>query len=535
MADIKNNFFITAFLLAVVMVVSIVSKFSLVYSIQIAIFLILLTSTLFLLNNYKSKLNSYILPSAALLIVCYISYANADFQVNTRDYTFVLVSALFAGFNMTFLPLDMKKKIFFVPLFIALWLAMMLFSRFVANPQSFLTVDNFYDAVALNINVIAGFLVLVYPLFFVFIKEKKNQNVFTVIMIFVLMAIVITRCRVAIAVAFLLTLIFLLQYRKNNYIKILICLFGLLLVASIGYISFLKSDFNSLAERIVWWKTAYIIFKQNIFFGCGLGNYAVLFKTFRPELVLNTLFAHNIIMQFLADTGIVGLLSFIALIASFYIKVIDRIIEENDNYFYIVIALSITAFLIVNLIDYSFFVPANMLMFFVIMCSVFDAEPVKRTKQKMSVYILAVLVLYIGAVTIKPVIGHIHYKKGIEYYIQDQYRLAIEEFEEAAKYDPKNPEYYTQLGKGYFALYDMVRGDKGQEYADKSIAYNKKALELYKNSSQIRSYLASTYWNMGKKEEAIHYIKEAIVYDRFNPNLEEYLQMIEKNELTAES
>ncbi len=530
MLETKNNFFVTAFLLAVIMVVSIVAKFSLVYSIQIAVFLILLTSTLFLLNNYKIKLNSYVLPSAALLIICCISYANADFQVNVRDYTFVLASALFAGFNMTFLPMDMRKKVFFVPLFIALWLSMILVSRFIANPQSFLTVDEFYDAVALNINVIAGFLVLVFPLFFLFIKEEKNRKVFIAMMVFVLGAIVLTRCRIAIAISFLLMFIFLLQYRKNNYIKILICLFALLLVASLVYISFLKSDFNSFSERLVWWKTAYIIFKQNILFGCGFGNYAVLFKTFRPELVLNTLFAHNIIMQFLSDTGILGLLSFVAIIISFYVKVIDRIIDEEDNYFYIVITLSITAFLIINLIDYSFFVPVNMMMFFLIMCSVFNAEPEKRQKRKMNIYIMTVLILYVAAVTIRPVIGYIHYKKGIEYYVQDQYRLAIEEFEQALKYDTKNPEYYTQLGKGYFALYDRFRGENAKEYADKSIENNKKALELYKNSSQIRSYLASMYWNLGNKEEALHYIKEAIAYDRFNPNLGEYLQMIRKSE-----
>ncbi len=529
MTETKNNFFITSFILAVVMIVSIVSKFSLVYSIQIAIFLILLSSTFFLLNNYKIKINSFVIPSAILLIVCCISYSFADFQANARDYIFVLISALLAGLNITFLPVDMKKKVLAVPLFIALWLSMILFSRFVSDPHSFLSVDEFYDAVALNINVIAGFLVLVYPLFFIFIKEKKNQNVFTAMMIFVLFAIVLTRSRIAIGVAFCLTFVFLLEYRKNIFVKILIGLFVLFLLASLGYISFLKSDFHSISERIIWWKTAYMIFKQNIFFGCGLGNYAVLFQNFRPELVLNTLFAHNIIMQFLSDTGILGLLSFVAIIVSFYVKVIDGIIAEKDNYFYVVIALSITAFLIINLVDYSFFVPANMMMFFIIMWSVFDAEPEKRKKSTANVYILTVLLLYIAAVTIKPVIGHIHYKKGIEYYVQDQYRLSVEEFEQAVKYDDKNPEYYTQLAKSYFALYDRLRGEKGQKYAEKSVEYNKKALELYKSSSQIRSYLSSIYWNLGDKENAVKYIEEAIVHDKFNPNLKEYLRQIKNS------
>lgn len=532
MSETKNNFFITALVLAIVMVVSIVSKFSLVLSIQIGIFLLILISSLFLLNNYKIKLNSYVIPSAAFVIVCYISYVNADFQVNVRDYIFVLLAAILAGFNMTFLSLDMKKKVFFVPVFIALWLSMILYSRFIADPHSFFTVDDFYEAIALNINVIAGFLVLVYPLFFVFIKDKKNTKSFTAIMIFVLGGIVLTRSRIAILAAFILTVIFLLGYRKNKYVKILIGLFILLLIASIVYISFLKSDFNSISERIIWWKTAYLIFKQNILFGAGLGNYAILFKAFRPELVLNTLFAHNIAMQLLSDTGIFGLISFMALTICFYVRVIDGIIEDTDAYFYFVVALSITAFLAVNIFDYSFFVPANMMVFFIILCSVFYSRPEKRTKGRMNGYILAVFILYIIAVTVKPIVAYIHYKNGLEYYVQDQYKLSIEEFETAIEYDKKNPEYYTQMAKSYFALFDKYRGEEGQIYADKSIEYNLKALSLYKNSSQIRSYLSSTYWNLGDKDNALKYIEEAIAYDKFNPNLTEFLQQIKNSQET---
>ena len=94
------------------------------------------------------------------------------------------------------------------------------------------------------------------------------------------------------------------------------------------------------------------MFKKNIFFGCGLGNYTVLFKTFRPELVLNTLYAHNIILELLAEIGIFGILSFIALVGSFYIKIINKIAEKKDVSFYIPVFFSVTTFLIMNLLNY---------------------------------------------------------------------------------------------------------------------------------------------------------------------------------------
>ena len=78
------------------------------------------------------------------------------------------------------------------------------------------------------------------------------------------------------------------------------------------------------------------------------------------------------------------------------------------------------------------------------------------------------------------------------------------------------------MSRAYFALYDKMR-EVGQIYADKAIEYNKKAIELYKNSGDLRASLASIYWNKGQKELALKTMQEAIKYDRFNPYFEENL------------
>ena len=525
----KNNFIVLAFILSAITVISIVSKFSFILSTQIAIFVILLITAIFLINNYKFKINSYVIPSMFFLLVGAISYVNADFQTNVRDYIFILASALLAGFNFTFLPREMKKKVFIVPIFIALWLSMIIFSKFVSNPRGFFNDYDFYTVIALNINVIAAFLVLVYPLFFIYIKEKINTNVFISMAIFVLFAIFLTRSRVAILSAFVLTIIFLFLYRKNKYVKLLIALSVLLLVSSIIYVSILKSDFGSASERLVWWKTAYLIFKENIFFGSGLGNFSVLFKAFRPERVLNTLYVHNIIMQLLSDVGIFGLLGFVSVMVCFYVKVVDKVIEGKDTFFYVAVSLSVTFFIIMNMFDYGFFVPANMLMFFMLVASVFYANPSKLKKERINSYVLAAAVFVCCVVIVRPVISQIHYKKGIEYYIANQYKTAVEEFELAIKYDKKNPEYYAQVSKSYFALYDKHRGEIGKIYADNAIKYNKKAIDLYKHGAQLRASLASIYWNIDKKEEALSAIRDALKYDKYNPYFEEYYFQIKNS------
>jgi len=511
------------FILSAIIVISILSKFSFLLSIQVSIFLILLLLSLILINNYKIKINAYIFLSVLLILASFFSYINADFKINVRDYIIILSSALLAGFNFSFLSIDFKKKVFFVPVFISLWLSMILFTRFISAPQTFFIVDNFYESIALNINVIAGFLVLVYPLFFIFIKENKNVKVFIAMMLFVLLAIFLTKSRISILLSLLSTIAFLLEYRKNKYIKFLIGLGFILLVSAILYASFLKSNFSSIPHRLIWWKTAYLMFKENIFFGCGLGNYTVLFKAFRPELVLNTLYAHNIVLELLAEIGIVGLLSFVFFIGAFYVKLIDKVIEGKFLSFYMPVAFSVTSFLIMNLVDYSFFVPANMLMFFIILSSIFDLDLQKTQKSKINIIVLIVVYSVFASFIVKPVIGQIYYKKGIDFYVSNQYKLAIEEFEKAINFDRNNPEYYAQVSRSYFALYDKMRGEVGQLYADKSIEYNKKAISLYKSSGDLRASLAAIYWNIGQQDFALKTMQEAIKYDKFNPYFEENL------------
>ena len=525
----KSKSVIIAFMLSVLMVVSILSKFSFVPSIQIAIFLLALLLFIYLLNTNKIKFNSYIVTAILLFAAGCLSYIGADFKVNVRDYLIILSSALMAGFSFSFLSAEWKKKVFIVPIFIALWLSMILFIKFLTNTQGFFYGDNFYENLPLNVNVVAGFLALVYPLFFIYIKGQKNSKAFMVMTIFVLFAILLTRCRIVILLSFISTFIFLLEYRKSKIGKGLIALSIILLVGSMIYVSILKSSSNNVADMITWWKTALLIFKENIFFGCGLGNYENLFKAFSPEQTVNTLFAGNIFMQLLAETGVVGILSFVTLLLSFYKNFIDRVIEGKDLSFYVYITLAVTSFIIINLVDYSFFVPANMLMFFIIFSSMFHIETEIRKKSKISFYVCLAIYAFMVFSFAKPVIANNYYKKGIDSYVKGYYKLAIEEFEKSINLDKKNPEYYAQVSRAYFGLYDKNRGEQGQLYADNSIKYLQKAIELNKYSAQLRISLASVYWNNDKKEEALNTIQEAIKYDKYNPVYEEYYYQIKNS------
>ena len=151
----------------------------------------------------------------------------------------------------------------------------------------------------------------------------------------------------------------------------------------------------------------------------------------------------------------------------------------------------------------------------------FSGETAKNNKGKIITLILVPLYVITVIFLIRPVIADIHYKKGIDFYVAGHYKMCIDEFDKAISFDKKNPEYYALVSRAYFALYDKMRNEAGQLYADKAIEYNKKAIELYKYGAQLREALASVYWNNGKNEEALKAMQEAVKYDRFNPYYEE--------------
>lgn len=114
MQEIKrNNFIVTAFILSLIMIlsVSIFSAITFYSSVQILIFTVILINAIFVINNYKFKLNGlYVFSLLFLIIVSISSCFNCDFQTNSRDNLFILLSSVLAGFSFIFINNDIKKK-----------------------------------------------------------------------------------------------------------------------------------------------------------------------------------------------------------------------------------------------------------------------------------------------------------------------------------------------------------------------------------------------------------------------------------------
>ncbi len=108
---------------------------------------------------------------------------------------------------------------------------------------------------------------------------------------------------------------------------------------------FTKPSF-SVEKRLTYWKETANIIRSHPFLGVGVGNFHL--KESRTS--------HNSYLQIWAETGILGIVCWLWIVALFIRRSIKNISLKKEKYFYAGIFAGGVSFLLHNLIDFSFFV-----------------------------------------------------------------------------------------------------------------------------------------------------------------------------------
>lgn len=108
--------------------------------------------------------------------------------------------------------------------------------------------------------------------------------------------------------------------------------------------------------RLDIWQAAVVMFLNHPFLGVGYGNYRFLSANLVPYAEQGSLEAHNLYLEFLAETGLVGFLSFIALLGAFLFLSLKSMRERDPLSRIIAFGVcgAITATLIHGMVDYLF-------------------------------------------------------------------------------------------------------------------------------------------------------------------------------------
>ena len=125
---------------------------------------------------------------------------------------------------------------------------------------------------------------------------------------------------------------------------------------------------SSTSYRVRIWLGSLAMLKDFGFSGVGYGSEA--FNTIYPAYAMHGVYAqhaHNLFLQILCDSGIVGLLVFLGLIVSFYRMMLTAIRHTSDSRARVLQIGGVSAvsgFLVQSLTDYTFYNYRVMLLFF---------------------------------------------------------------------------------------------------------------------------------------------------------------------------
>jgi O-antigen ligase len=210
---------------------------------------------------------------------------------------------------------------------------------------------------------LGGFLILVFPLSMgYYVANYKNINVplfkrplknslLMVPVLFILAALFLTRSLGPILSILMASLIILgsQQAKKNRLLAFLfwlmLCCLALLVCVRSCSTGYWRNPIFSLGQRQLYWQNTFKIIKMFPWQGVGPGNLPFV----------GSWFSHNSYLQLWAETGVFGLLSFLAFIFACWHNWL-----KSGGYKDIVcltIAIAVLGFLIHNLIDFTFFLP----------------------------------------------------------------------------------------------------------------------------------------------------------------------------------
>lgn len=283
-------------------------------------------------------------------------------------------------------------------------------------------------------------------------------------------------------------------------------------------------DSGTFESRILFWKNSLLMWKDNMFFGVGLGNWQIQFSkyglnNFKDYAILNgesTLQRpHNDFIWILCETGILGLLAYLLIFGLIFYQLYCLIrkatsSEEKWKFFFIFSALA--GYMVISFFDFPYERIEHqviiMLLFALVSAAYFQKTNATTRNFGRFLFILIIPVAYSFLVTLYRFKGEKHAVKMYAAKITQNWNETIYESKKANSYfyrlDNTSMPLTWYEGIGHF---NENRPEESQECFEK-------AYQLTPYNIQVITNLASTYQANGKIDEAIALYNDALKISR---------------------
>lgn len=273
-------------------------------------------------------------------------------------------------------------------------------------------------------------------------------------------------------------------------------------------VDFIKA--GNVPDRISWWLSAFEMIKQRPLFGFGLASFHDVYNQYRradykaqddSQFLTTPESAHNDYLDIAVNQGLIGLISYLAIIV-FLFYIVDKIIYNpksgNENYH---ITLALKGALMVYLIQafFNFGVIATLSIFYILMGMTANLNITKNIKtikipnplRYFLVILLATGITYYSSFTFKEAAAEYYLKNAESSTMQNNLGNKIINYQSAVNQEPLMYEYRQFIAD--FAL-------KNSSDADLKPSSQLKMLELamanYQFAIKINANHPSVFYNL---------------------------------------
>lgn len=287
-----------------------------------------------------------------------------------------------------------------------------------------------------------------------------------------------------------LIFIFFLSLKGNFSIKKRLGIFTLIFVAVIGLIVWKRNDF-SVSSRMEYLQAAWKLLKNHPWLGNGIDTFRYLSPqyTYHPAY---SGYVHNSYLQIWCETGILGFIAILWLLAIFIRKFfISLNAEKNENRRIMIVAWAggLVAFFIDNLTNVTLLSPEAALFGWIILAA-FQAESSSSTKERsrISPVVLGVVLAGVLIQGLIKIDAARYCQKAMEALDQRNYVSSYSFAEKAQELDPTNQNFPAIKGLNHLRIYELS-GDT---------SFLQKAKDNFQESARLSPYYYPNYVMLGK-------------------------------------
>ena len=383
-------------------------------------------------------------------------------------------------------------------------------------------------------NPLAGFLLLPISLLlpiFIFTTNLKKNIFLGFLSILTLGGFILTVSRGAMSIFILVWLfIFIISLLKKEYvlktshlIKIISIVF-LAVILAVGIYKLkmshasIKSNNNygtnqqvfsggatkdeAISSRFKFMKTGLTIVRDNLFLGIGLGAYREAEIKYRDNPIYETNDPHNLYLRIFSETGILGGISFLAIVALVGLFVLYKLWKMNlSKLSPIEIGLMSGTICIIfhNFMEADWYFPANMflsIVAFFVLYSVFSSENdnFSATKSRYFRIISIIVVFIIMFFSILIFIGDNKGMQGPYFRNKQKNELAVDTFEKGLFFDKYNPLVLYNYSEYLFSQAENSENiQEKKDFLEKSLMLINRALFIKVHDSTFYALRADIY------------------------------------------